>query len=48
MVALTAGAVVLIHFPFSDLSRSKLRPAIVLADSGKNGWILCGNEQSIR
>ncbi|PZO22295.1 MAG: MazF family transcriptional regulator [Leptolyngbya foveolarum] len=41
MVALTADAVVLIHFPFSDLSRSKLRPAVVLADSGKGDWILC-------
>ena len=41
MVALTASAVVLIHFPFSDLSRSKLRPAVVLADSGRNDWILC-------
>lgn len=41
MVALTAGAVVLVPFPFSDLSRSKLRPAVVLADAGRGDWILC-------
>ena len=41
MVSPTAGAVVLIPFPFSDLSQSKLRPAIVLADAGKSDWVLC-------
>ncbi len=41
MVALAAGAVVLVPFPFSDLSRSKLRPAVVLADAGRGDWILC-------
>jgi mRNA interferase MazF len=30
-----------VRFPFSDLSRSKLRPAVVLADTGRNDWILC-------
>jgi mRNA interferase MazF len=30
-----------VHFPFSDLSQSKLRPAAVLADSGRGDWILC-------
>jgi mRNA interferase MazF len=39
--ALTVGAVVLVPFPFSDLSRSKLRPAVVLADAGRGDWILC-------
>ena len=34
-------AVVLIRFPFSDLSQSKLRPAVVLASAGKGDWILC-------
>lgn len=31
----------LVPFPFSDLSRSKLRPAIVLADAGRDDWVLC-------
>ena len=29
----SAGSVVLIPFPFSDLSESKLRPAVILAES---------------
>lgn len=41
MVAPTAGAVVLVPFPFSDLSQTKLRPAVVLADAGRGDWILC-------
>ena len=41
MVTPSVGAVVLVPFPFSDLSQAKLRPAIVLADVGKNDWILC-------
>lgn len=41
MVAPSVGAVVLIPFPFSDLSRSKLRPAVVLADAERGDWILC-------
>ena len=41
MVAPARGAVVLVRFPFSDLSASKLRPAIVLGDAGKGDWILC-------
>lgn len=36
-----AGAVVLVPFPFSDLSQSKRRPAVVLADAGHGDWILC-------
>jgi mRNA interferase MazF len=31
----------LVRFPFSDLSNSKLRPAVVLADAGRGDWILC-------
>ncbi len=31
----------LLPFPFSDLSRAKLCPAVVLADAGRNDWILC-------
>ena len=41
MVAPSAGAVVLVTFPFSDLSQAKLRPAVVLAKANKNDWILC-------
>jgi mRNA interferase MazF len=41
MVAPTAGEVVLVPFPFSDLSQSKLRPAICLADAGRGDWVLC-------
>jgi len=32
---------VLLPFPFSDLSQSKLHPAIVLADAGRGDWVLC-------
>jgi PemK-like, MazF-like toxin of type II toxin-antitoxin system len=35
------GAVVLVRFPFSDLSGTKLRPAIVLADAGRRDRVLC-------
>lgn len=41
MVTPSAGAIVLLPFPFSDLSQSKLRPAVVLADAGKGDWVLC-------
>ena len=41
MVTPAAGAVVLVRFPFSDLSQTKLRPAVVLAEAGRGDWILC-------
>ena len=41
MVTPAAGSIVLVSFPFSDLSRSKLRPAVVLADAGRGDWVLC-------
>ena len=41
MGTLAAGQVVLVRFPFSDLAASKLRPALVLADAGRDDWILC-------
>lgn len=41
MVIPTAGSVVLFPFPFSDLSRSKLRPAIALADIEQGDWVFC-------
>ena len=41
MVLPAVGAVVLVRFPFSDLSQSKLRPAVVLAHAGRGDHILC-------
>lgn len=41
MVALAPSLVVLVRFPFSDLSSSKLRPAVVLAHAGGVDWVLC-------
>ncbi len=41
MEAPSVGEVVLVKFPFSDLSASKLRPAVVLAEVDRNDWILC-------
>jgi len=41
VVAPSAGGIVLVPFPFSDLSQAKLRPAIVVADAGRGDWILC-------
>ncbi len=41
MVTPAAGQVVLVPFPFSDLSQSKVRPAVCLADAGRGDWVLC-------
>ena len=41
MVRPSVGSVVLVRFPFSDLTKSKLRPAVVLADVERGDWILC-------
>ncbi len=41
MVVPSAGEVVLVPFPFSDLSQTKLRPAVCLADAGRGDWVLC-------
>ena len=41
MGAPAAGAVVLVPFPFSDLSHAKRRPAVVLADVGRGDRVLC-------
>jgi mRNA interferase MazF len=41
MVAPSAGEVVLVTFPFSDLSQTKLRPAVVLARASRTDWVLC-------
>jgi len=40
-IAVQPGLVVLVRFPFSDLSASKLRPAAVLAHAGGLDWVLC-------
>ncbi len=41
MVPSSTGTVVLVPFPFSDLSQTKLRPAVVLANANQSDWILC-------
>jgi mRNA interferase MazF len=41
VVAPSAGGIVLVPFPFSDLSQAKLPPAAVLAAAGRGDWILC-------
>ncbi len=38
---MTAGDVVVLHFPFSDLTGSKLRPAVVLANVGRDDFVAC-------
>ena len=40
MGAPSAGEVVLVRFPFSDLSATKVRPA-VLAAAGRDDFVLC-------
>ena len=39
-VTVSRGSVVLVRFPFSDLSSSKRRPAVVLADAGRGDYVL--------
>ena len=41
MVTFATRHVILLPFPFSDLSASKLRPALLLAPAGKGDWVLC-------
>lgn len=41
MGTFAAGQVVVLPFPFSDLSRKKLRPALLLVDAGRGEWIAC-------
>ncbi|PIU31154.1 MAG: MazF family transcriptional regulator [Syntrophobacteraceae bacterium CG07_land_8_20_14_0_80_61_8] len=41
MVTPSAGAVVVVPFPFSNLTLAKPRPAVVLADAGRGDLILC-------
>jgi mRNA interferase MazF len=37
----SVGSIVLQPFPFSDLSKSKIRPAVILAIAERGDWILC-------
>ena len=39
MVTPSAGSVILVRFPFSDLSQLKLRPAVVLVHADRGDWI---------
>lgn len=41
MGAFKKGSVVLIRFPFSDLTSQKLRPAVVIAGVGREDYVLC-------
>jgi mRNA interferase MazF len=41
MGVFAAGQVALLTFPFSDLSRNKLRPVVILARAGHKDWIVC-------
>jgi mRNA interferase MazF len=41
VVTPAVGTVIVVPFPFSELSEAKLRPALVLADAGRGDWILC-------
>ncbi|MCA9998398.1 MAG: type II toxin-antitoxin system PemK/MazF family toxin [Anaerolineales bacterium] len=41
MVTLSPASIVVMPFPFSDLSGTKLRPALVLAATGQDDWLLC-------
>lgn len=41
MGAFTAGQVVVLPFPFSDLSGRKYRPALLLAGTEQGDWIAC-------
>lgn len=41
MAGFVKGDVVVVPFPFSDLSQSKRRPALVIANLQGNDLILC-------
>jgi mRNA interferase MazF len=41
VVVPSVAEVVLVPFPFSDVSVSKVRPALCLAAVGRGDWILC-------
>lgn len=37
----TRGEVVLLPFSYSDLSRRKIRPVLLVTDVGRGDWIVC-------
>lgn len=39
--SVAVGTVVLVAFPFSDLSQTKQRSAVVLANAERDDWVLC-------
>lgn len=41
MGASPAGTIVLVPFPFTDLSQTKVRPALAVAYAGRGDWVLC-------
>lgn len=41
MGAFAVGQVIVLPFPFSDLSQQKNRPALLLADAERGDWVLC-------
>ena len=41
MGAFAPGVVVILPFPFSDLTGTKYRPALLIADIGQDDWIAC-------
>ena len=41
MATFERASIVLVDFPFSDLSDYKLRPALVLAQANNQDWFLC-------
>lgn len=41
MVPSAIGSVIMVAFPFFDLSQTKLRLAVVLANAGLGDWVLC-------
>lgn len=41
MVTPSPASIVIMPFPFSNLSATKLRPAVVFLDAGRSDWLLC-------
>lgn len=41
MEGLVRGDIVVINFPFSDLTSTKRRPVLILAGAGRGDYILC-------